>query len=170
MFGLRHISAGGGLRPWAALAAAASTAVALLASSTIRPAQARQDPAPGSSSPSELVEAQINLARRALKLIDQSSSMGAPVDNAQGRTYGWSRRLMAAQVSLAATEPDPHASRLAAFEAHYNRMRGWEERLRPRVRSGQLSSLDFAEAEFYRLEAETWMANEKMEPPPKPVK
>lgn len=143
---------------------------ALPAFLTIRPARARQDPAPGTASPTELVEAQVALAKRALKLIDQSSSLGAPVDNAQGRTYGWSRRLMAAQVSLAATEPDPHASRLAAFGAHYNRMRGWEERLRPRVRSGQLSSLDFAEAEFYRIEAETWLANEKLEPPPKPVK
>jgi hypothetical protein len=124
-----------------------------------------------------LVEKQRALSLRALQLIDQSRRIDAPVAALAPETYIWSRHVLEARLylSLGAGEAktqdielylnqargEPKPDRVAAFEEHVRRMKSLEDRYRPIYERGQFSTFDFAKVEFYRMQAETWLAREK---------
>jgi hypothetical protein len=72
--------------------------------------------------------------------------------------YQWSRRWMEAEGEASGTKD----GRVAAVEAHLERMKKWEKGVEADRRvGGVFSPGDLAAAEFYRLEAEAWLAKEK---------
>ncbi len=118
-----------------------------------------------------------DVARRALEIIARSWEVGAPVRDQAGDVHVWSTRLLGteiylslpgngprvedAEVYLALPDIPPDPSRLRAFEQHLERMRRWEDRLRPLAASGVLSSLGFLDVESRRIQAELWLYREK---------
>jgi hypothetical protein len=127
-----------------------------------------------------LVEAQVKLAKKALRLIEDSRQIGAPVRASSEERYLWSRRLLEAQIylSLGAAEAKTEdvevylnqvrgpavAERVKAFEAHLERMRQMEAWYRPLYERTQMSAFDFAKVEFTRLQAEVWLSREQSRP------
>jgi hypothetical protein len=72
--------------------------------------------------------------------------------------YRWSRRWAEAESESAAGKD----GRVAAAGAHLDRMKKWEQFLRQlRKKGGLVSGSDVAAAEFFRLEAESWLEKEK---------
>lgn len=124
-----------------------------------------------------LVEAQVKLATKALHLIENSRQIGAPVRAAPEERYVWSRRLLEARIYLTLAETEPKtedvevylnqargpavAERVAAFEAHLERMKQNEKWYRPLYESTRMSAFDFARVEFNRLQAEVWLSRER---------
>jgi hypothetical protein len=74
----------------------------------------------------------------------------------------WSQRLLDAQLS-ASTQP---ADRIAAYQAHLDRMRKLEDQVKESHKREMATSLDLAAAQFHRLQAEQWLAREKAGLPP----
>ncbi len=72
------------------------------------------------------------------------------------KLYQWSRRWLEAQQDLALKKAD----RVAAAEAHLARMRRLEQTMRDLARK-EVAPYEVAGAEFYRLEAERWVAQAK---------
>jgi hypothetical protein len=71
-------------------------------------------------------------------------------------------RTQDVEVYLTLMHCRPKAERLAAFEDHVARMRTWEKKFRPLAGNGTLSTLDFLELQARRLQAEAWLAREKL--------
>jgi hypothetical protein len=72
--------------------------------------------------------------------------------------YRWSRRWMEAERDLA----DKPEARVAAAQAHLDRMTKWEDMVkRAQAQGGFLAPYEATAAEFYRLEAEHWLAQAK---------
>lgn len=122
------------------------------------------DPAPAPRDPIPLVIEQAELGRKALKMMDRAIvlGLGATIGDPGYERYLWSRRLLDAELVLATAGPEPRAGRLAAYRAHFERMKWWEDRMRPLLKSRKISPLDFMEPEFFRVEAETWLAMEEV--------
>jgi hypothetical protein len=124
------------------------------------------------------VRSRQKLSREALDIIRASWKVGAPVLNQPNDIYRWSTRLLGAQiylsmgaeeirveepeVYLALTNVKPNSERLEAFEAHLQRMRDWEDRLRPLARGKIMAPLDFKNIQANRYQAEVWLARERM--------
>jgi hypothetical protein len=70
------------------------------------------------------------------------------------RMHQWSRRWLEADRELAGTKE----GRVAAIQAHLDRMKKLEDVVRHWHRKGFVSSADVPAVEFYRLEAERWLA------------
>jgi hypothetical protein len=134
--------------------------------------------APAPTDPLTVVRARLNMSQQALDLIRRSAQRGAQVINQREDLYRWSYRLLGDQiyVSMSADDPPvsdpevylavsharPNPERTAAFEAHLKRMRDWEELMRPLYRQQVLSTIDFLDIQSYRLEAELWLARERI--------
>jgi hypothetical protein len=166
---------------WAgALAVVATAGLVCIGTMWPRVVEARQS-APLSEEAKDsaaLVEDQLQLTRRALKIIEQTETRGAMIPNPVTQVYEWSTRSLAAQIylSMSKDEPktqnievylslakcEPKAKRVAAFEDHLARMRHWENKFRPLVSSGKLSVLDYLHIQTNRLQAETWLARERL--------
>jgi hypothetical protein len=74
------------------------------------------------------------------------------------KLYLWSRRWMEAEREVG-TE---RAERVATVEKHLERMKKWEQMVEAARRQGlTFTEGDVAAAQFYRLEAEAWLAQEK---------
>jgi hypothetical protein len=75
------------------------------------------------------------------------------------QAYQWSRRWMEAEREAAGAK----AGRVAAVEGHLERMKKWEKVMETDNAPGRhlYSPGDYAAAQFYRLEAEGWLAQEK---------
>jgi hypothetical protein len=71
--------------------------------------------------------------------------------------YRWSRRWMEAERDAAADK----AGWAAAVEKHLGRMREWEKTMREMHKVQLASPYEVVVAEFYALEAESWLAKEK---------
>ena len=124
------------------------------------------------------VAAQRVLCRRALEIIELATVRGIPAHDQAYQEFAWSSRLLGTEIylSLANDEPrtespevyltlpgiKPNPERLAAFEGFLQRMRRWEERLRQLVDRGAMSPLEYANVEERRLQAEAWVAREKL--------
>jgi hypothetical protein len=67
--------------------------------------------------------------------------------------YQWSRRWLDAERDLA----DTKEARVAAIQAHLDRMKKLEDLVRQWHRKGFVNNTDVAAGEFYRLEAEHWL-------------
>jgi hypothetical protein len=100
--------------------------------------------------------ARLNAARNVYNgMIEQARTSYRLADSEQ--LYLWSRRWMDAERDLATKEAD----RFAAVEGHFDRMKKWEEFTREAVRKGFAAPIDLTAQEFYRLEAEQWLARAK---------
>jgi len=74
--------------------------------------------------------------------------------------HDWSVRWMQAERDLVQKK----AERIAAVEGHLKRMQVWKERLDDGVKNGATRPLyEVSAAEFFRLEAEDWLAAAKAE-------
>ncbi len=73
------------------------------------------------------------------------------------KLYWWSRRWREAQHDLS----DKKEDRIAAAQAHLERMRKLEGWVKESRKKGFLTLVEVAAQEFYRLEAEQWLAREK---------
>ena len=78
--------------------------------------------------------------------------------------YSWSRFVLQAQYDLS----DKRANQLAALEAHQARMKKLEALVKKVRRLGFGPSIDVGAVEYYRLEAEYWLAHERIPPPLQP--
>lgn len=74
------------------------------------------------------------------------------------KVYRWSRRLLEAQRDAAADKP----GRVAASEAHLERIRKLDAKIRRIRKLGFGDSLDVIEVDYYRKEAEFWLAEAKV--------
>jgi hypothetical protein len=70
------------------------------------------------------------------------------------QTYYWSRLVLDSQRELSANK----AERIAAYEGHLDRMRRLEALVKRVRRLGFGFSTDVGASEYYRLEAEDWLA------------
>src|SRR5262249_45107550 len=68
--------------------------------------------------------------------------------------HDWSVRWLQAERDL----DQKKASQIAALEGHLKRMLAWNDVLDGLVKQGQASRIEAATAEFFRLEAEDWLA------------
>jgi hypothetical protein len=68
--------------------------------------------------------------------------------------YLWSRRWLEAEQAAAADK----AGRLAALQAHLERMKKWETIKTEALKQGLAPKYEVPQARFYRLEAESWLA------------
>jgi hypothetical protein len=71
--------------------------------------------------------------------------------------YVWSRRWLEAEQALATDK----AGRLAALQAHLDRMNKWEATKTEQRKQGFVAAYEVPQARFYRLEAEIWLAEAK---------
>jgi hypothetical protein len=139
--------------------------------------------------PEALYGAQVETARRALRIMDRATALGIQSLYQPDQEYFWSLHLLEGQIylSLGRGEPKtdhpqvflslpgikPNPERLAAFEAHFRRMKAWEGKTRNLSRRGSISALDLTLSEFRRLPAEAWLARARLqeqgpEAPPNP--
>jgi hypothetical protein len=144
-----------------------------------RRAEARQEPpaAARANVPESIVRNRLELARKALAIIRRKTALGPQVSHPVQDTYRWSVLQLGTQiylsmgndepkvedpeVYLAITTARPSRNRLAAFQAHYDLMKYWEDRLRPLADSTIMAPLDFLDVQQHRLQAELWLAREK---------
>jgi hypothetical protein len=102
-------------------------------------------------------KARLEAARKVYEVYLDRYKRGEPQPLNAELLYRWSRRWLEAQQELATKKGD----KVAAVEAHLTRMRWLEELLRRMHKSGVAATFDVAGAEFYRLEAERWVAQAK---------
>ena len=117
--------------------------------------QEQQPPAPArpaaEATPAELARARAEAGAKAYDLAWSYYSQDR-ID--ADKVYRWSRRAWEADVAAAADK----AGRVAAAETHAERMRKLEAKVTRIRRIGFGTSLDVAEVEYYRIEAEAWLA------------
>jgi hypothetical protein len=70
----------------------------------------------------------------------------------------WSRRRLEARLDLSKTK----ANRIAAAQEHVDEMKGVEQLIIRMHQAGQVDRLVKMEAEYRRLEAESWLEREKL--------
>jgi hypothetical protein len=114
-------------------------------------------PDQGERQPPGNAAARAAAARKVLKGMRERRQQdpAAPLD--PEKQYLWSRRWMEADREVAATK----AARLAAVEGHLARMRELEKIVTEFKGGGFMGATDLAAAEFYRLDAEAVLAQEK---------
>jgi hypothetical protein len=96
-------------------------------------------------------------ARKVYEHLMERYKVDPNFQNEPERSYLWSRRWMEAEREAAATK----AGRVAAVEGHLERMKKWEKIFKEGRERGIFSPADVGAAEFYRLEADDWLAEEK---------
>ncbi len=130
--------------------------------------------------PAPLFVSQVKMAQRALEIIDDTISIGAPVPNPSSVVFNWSYRMLSAElfattendpvqfaepeVYLSQAKGDPVQARVRSLEKHLARMKQWEARFRPLAEGSKFSLLDFLEIQARRLQAEQWLARELHKP------
>ncbi|GAC1315433.1 MAG: hypothetical protein NVSMB14_15350 [Isosphaeraceae bacterium] len=126
--------------------------------------------------PMEIAKDRRAMSFQALEMMNRTGMRGNPVANQPMDIYLWSVRMLGAEIYTSMDEGEmrvedpevflalPHVKsnqkRSEAFRAHWDRMKAWEDRIRPLARTGTLSHLNFLEFEFRRLQAELWLARE----------
>lgn len=177
-------------RVWRRLALAGFALAALLAASSLgrpRTLTAQQTEPPivkavgGPPDHVKLAQERLQLSKKAIQIMNELSARGNPVANPRQEFYRWSYRMLGDQIYLSLNDADPrvadpevylavsHANanpaRLAAFAGHLKRMTYWEDVSRPLARSGTMSVLSFLEVQARRVEAELWLARERLKEP-----
>jgi hypothetical protein len=146
----------------------------------LRTAHAQNSTPPVSPSDDDeaIARKRLELAREALQIIQRKTAFGPQVSHPVDDTYRWSVLHLGSQiylsmgkdemkvedpeVYLAVAKAHPDPKRLAAFQAHYDLMKFWENRVRPLAEKTIMARLDFYEIQKFRLQAELWLAREKM--------
>jgi hypothetical protein len=114
-----------------------------------QPGQRKED----ARSAASLIEARIKVAQRALNSINQRIISGVGIMNRDNLIYMWSRRLLLAQLETSPSEDE----RVAFLEAYLARMKDLEKRVDGHFRERRISDIEYMDAQFRRLEAETWL-------------
>lgn len=149
-------------------------AMALAAAMAAVPGMQGEDP----PDPSAIVEERRALAVRALETIERSFERGVAESRLADAAHAFSVRVLSSELYLGLPEEGPRTlepelylvtdlapstpGRLASFEAHRDRMLRWEERFRPLARDRIVSPLAYAELQSRRLEADAWLARERL--------
>jgi hypothetical protein len=118
------------------------------------------------------------MARKALDLIGRRTPQGSLVDRPIHEAYRWSLRLLGAEIYLSMGDDElkvedpevylavpharPSAARVRAFQDHLGRMKSWENRWRSLMERSYLSAFELMEAQHHVLEAELWLARERL--------
>jgi hypothetical protein len=72
--------------------------------------------------------------------------------------FWWSQRILFAELELCETSN----ARCESFESHLNRCKEFEEKINQLKRQGALSNQTVMEAHYFRVRAESWLAQEKL--------
>jgi hypothetical protein len=144
--------------------------VALVAgpTSTTQPAaKPAADPAPAATTPHAKpgagpaaaasranAQARLKAARRAYEGMLAAYKVEATMALDTEYLFRWSHRWAEAQLQLAASRKE----RLAAVEAHLDRMKRLDQMIQGQLRVGVGRRFEGSKAEFYRLDAEDWLA------------
>jgi hypothetical protein len=126
----------------------------LLAAVSFAPASQRQDQKKQAPNPALLAEARYQAARKQFDLIWQYYQQSR-VESFD--VYVWSRLLLDSRWPLSKAPAD----RIAALEEHLDHMVKLEALIRKIRRLGFGRSSDVGASEYYRLEAEYWLAEAK---------
>jgi hypothetical protein len=106
----------------------------------------------------ENARARLQAARKVYKGLGERKLVDAR-DSDFEKVYLWSRRWMDAEKELAVKKAD----KISAVQGHLDRMKKLEGVVKALLEGGLATSYDPPVAEFYRLEAEQWLAREKAE-------
>jgi hypothetical protein len=112
---------------------------------------------PPSKATAELAKARLEAAQKTFAEVWRTHHEGR-----YSRTesvYQWSLRWLAAERDLSPAKAD----QVAAFKAHWNRMRDLDRMTREKYRSRLVPGEEATAAEFYRLEAELWWTKAQAE-------
>jgi hypothetical protein len=108
-----------------------------------------------SQDPRSIVKAQLEAARLTYEMTLTRAQNGQALEPEQ--LYRWSVRWMEARRDLS---PDK-ADQVAALEAHHARMQKLEMLAKGLAKVGHGKTSDATAAEYYRLEADLWLARVK---------
>lgn len=97
-------------------------------------------------------EARLEAARQTFELLAKDAAAGRHRD--MDRSYLWSRRILEVQLELA----EGNGGRVAAYEAHLDRMKPLAEVAETEYKAGLAPRADAAATVFYQLEARSWLA------------
>jgi hypothetical protein len=117
-------------------------------------------PAPPEAPPSrqELARARVLAARKQFEEVWTYYRQSRTADSFP--TYYWSRLVLDAEIDYGGRT---NAATIAAYEAHLERMKKLQELVDRVRRLGFSFSTDVGATEYYRLEAEYWLAGAKGE-------
>jgi RND family efflux transporter MFP subunit len=104
----------------------------------------------------KLTQARLEAARKTYEMLLQRYKNATDRLDTE-KMYQWSRRWMEAGRDLASKQDE----RVAAVQAHLDRMKDLERLATALSKAGQGLMSDVSAAEFYRTEAELWLAREK---------
>jgi len=107
------------------------------------------------SSPS--AEARLKLARTALEAVRVNIGRGLFNPGERDPIYIWSRRRLEAWLDLSANKEE----RVAAAREHLDEMKAVEQLVNRMHEDGQIDLLSKLDAEYRRLEAESWLEREQ---------
>ena len=105
----------------------------------------------------ETVEAARQTYQTIWKAYDRSAKTRKAADGSIEKLYFWSRRWKEGERDLAGKQ----AERIAALEAHHQRMKELETLANTAVRSGYAAEGDDSAVRYYRLQAELWLLQAK---------
>jgi len=113
---------------------------------------------PGTPAPN--AKARRDAARKVYEMAKQAHLQGLEGVRADsGYFHDWSVRWLQAERDLSQKKPDD----VTALEEHLKRMEFWKDLIDSAVKDGQATKLDASAAEFFRLEAEDWLAAARAE-------
>jgi len=110
------------------------------------------DGAPQAQEIQKLAEARVAAGRKAYEETTLLYREGRSRD--LDRIYLWSKRWLDAQLDVSNAKADQEA----AYEAHWKRMKQLEDLIDRRMRSGVGAAIEVPQVQYYRLEAELWLA------------
>jgi hypothetical protein len=129
----------------------------LLAIVAIAPAPPEPPPPPAPIPPDQVAAIKALLQERhraAQKQFDETWVYYKQARTDAFPVYVWSHFVLETQYDLSAKKPD----RIAALEAHLDRMKKLEELLKKVRRLGFGQAIEVGAVEYYRIEAEYWLA------------
>ena len=106
---------------------------------------------------SAIAQARLDLARAAMAAVRAAVGRGQFSPGERDPISIWSRRRLEARLDLSKTKAD----RVAAAQEHVDEMKGVEQLIIQLVQAGQVDRLVKMDAEYRRLEAESWLEREK---------
>jgi hypothetical protein len=106
---------------------------------------------------SATAEARLKLARTALDAVRAHVSRGRFDPGERDHVFVWSRRRMEARLDLSKSKAD----RIAAAQEHVEEMRAMEAVVARMIAVGEVDRLSLLDAQYRRLEAESWLEQEK---------
>lgn len=125
-----------------------------LASPFFLPAAPDADPA---KTIAALSRDRVEAARKTYQTMHKNYTEGRRVS--EDTLYRWSLRWLEAEKELAAQPAD----RVAAYKGHYDRMRDLDRLIGRLQRAGQTTVDEVSAVEYYRVEAELWLARARAE-------